>query len=263
LKKKPEEEPGTDPVKRVRNLKKKLKNIEELEVKVAEGQSIDNDQRKKISSKNSVMKDIANLEAIIKVLYPEPPKPTKKEGKKDAKKDGKKDSKKDNKSNKVIDKKSTPILTNGSQAKKSEKKPSTPVQQNGTAANKKTEKSTKAEVKIKIQPKPQVQAQPKTQGQPKSQVQTQPKAQGQPKTQGQAKTQNQGKAQPKAKPAPPVIEISVEAAKRIRNLKKKLKTIDELELKVAQGGKIDNDQRVKISKKSEVLAEIRTLESGK
>jgi len=101
-----------------------LKNIEELEFKVAEGQSIDNDQRKKISSKNSVMKDIANLEAIIKVLYPEPPKSTKKDGKKDAKKnDAKKDSnKKDSKSNKVIDKKSTPVLTNGSQAKKAEKK---------------------------------------------------------------------------------------------------------------------------------------------
>lgn len=66
VEKKPEEEPGTDPVKRVRNLKKKLKNIEELEVKVAEGHSIDNDQRKKISSKNLVIKDIANLEAIIK-----------------------------------------------------------------------------------------------------------------------------------------------------------------------------------------------------
>lgn len=64
--KKPEEEPGTDPVKRVRNLKKKLKNIEELEIKVAEGHSIDNDQRKKISKKNAVIKDIAKLEAIIK-----------------------------------------------------------------------------------------------------------------------------------------------------------------------------------------------------
>lgn len=64
--KKPEEEPGTDPVKRVRNLKKKLNSIKELEAKVAEGHSIDNDQRKKISSKNLVIKDIANLEAIIK-----------------------------------------------------------------------------------------------------------------------------------------------------------------------------------------------------
>lgn len=66
VEKKPEEEPGTDPVKRVRNLKKKLKNIEELEVKVAEKQPIDNDQRKKISTKNSVLKEIASLEAIIK-----------------------------------------------------------------------------------------------------------------------------------------------------------------------------------------------------
>lgn len=64
--KKPDEEPGTDPVKRVRNLKKKLKNIEELEVKVSEGHSVDNDQRKKISTKNAVLKEIANLEAIIK-----------------------------------------------------------------------------------------------------------------------------------------------------------------------------------------------------
>lgn len=64
--KKPDELPGTDPVKRVRNLKKKLKNIEELEIKVAEGHSIDNDQRRKISKKHTVIKDIANLEAIIK-----------------------------------------------------------------------------------------------------------------------------------------------------------------------------------------------------
>jgi len=66
VEKKPEVEIGTDPVKRVRNLKKKLKNIEELEVKVAEGHSIDNDQRKKISTKNAVNKEIANLEALIK-----------------------------------------------------------------------------------------------------------------------------------------------------------------------------------------------------
>lgn len=66
VEKKPDEEPGTDPVKRVRNLKKKLKNIDELEIKVAEGHSIDNDQRKKISTKNAVIKEIAHLEALIK-----------------------------------------------------------------------------------------------------------------------------------------------------------------------------------------------------
>ncbi|CAI6345415.1 unnamed protein product [Macrosiphum euphorbiae] len=247
VEKKPEvESSGTDPVKRVRNLKKKLKNIEELEVKVSEGHSIDNDQRKKISTKNAVCKEIASLEAIVKIMFPSPPKPTKKEGKKDAKKDSKKDTskketKQENKPTKVSDKKPTSVLTNGTQPKKVEKKTIPPVQQNGTAAIKKTEKVIKPEVKTKAQPKTQVQ----------------------PKTQSQSKTQVQPKTQPKAKPAAPVIEISVEAAKRIRNLKKKLKTIDELELKVAQGGKIDNDQRVKISKKSEVLAEIQALESGK
>lgn len=246
VEKKPELESGTDPAKRVRNLKKKLKNIEELEVKVAEGHSIDNDQRKKISTKNLVNKEIANLEAILKIMFPTPPKPAKKEGKKDAKKDSKKDTskketKQENKPNKVNDKKPSPVLTNGTQAKKVEKKTIPPVQQNGTAAIKKTEKVTKPEVKTKAQPK----------------------TQAQPKTLSQSKTQVQPKTQPKAKPAAPVIEISVEAAKRIRNLKKKLKTIDELELKVAQGGKIDNDQRVKISKKKEVLAEIAALESGK
>ncbi|XP_060836682.1 partner of Y14 and mago isoform X2 [Rhopalosiphum padi] len=246
VEKKPELESGTDPVKRVRNLKKKLKNIEELEVKVAEGQSIDNDQRKKISSKNLVSKEIASLEALIKVMFPSPPKPTKKDGKKDAKKDNKKETskketKQENKPNKANDKKPASVLTNGTQAKKVEKKTIPPVQQNGTAAIKKTEKVTKPDVKTKAQPKTQAQT----------------------KTQSQSKTQVQPKTQPKAKPAAPVIEISVEAAKRIRNLKKKLKTIDELELKVAQGGKIDNDQRVKISKKSEVLAEIQALESGK
>jgi len=174
-------------------------------------------------------------------LYPEPPpKPAKKDGKKDAKKDGKKDNKKEtkqeSKSNK--EKKPTPVLTNGNQMKKSEKKPILPVQQNGNTATKKTEKGTKVEVKTKTQP------QPKSQTQPKTQVQS-------------------SKSQPKGKPAAPVVEISVEAAKRIRNLKKKLKTIDELELKVAQGEKIDKDQRVKVSKKAEVLAEIQGLESGK
>lgn len=66
VEKKSKEEPATDPVKRVRNLKKKLKNIEELEIKVSEGHSIDNDQRKKISTKNAVIKEIGNLEALIK-----------------------------------------------------------------------------------------------------------------------------------------------------------------------------------------------------
>lgn len=160
-------------------------------------------------------------------MYPEPPKPTKKDGKKDAKKDGKKngnkkEAKKENKPNKVNENKPTTVLTNGTQAKKAEKKPVPSVQENSTAANKKTEKGTKIDVKTK--------AQPKTQAQPI---------------------------------APPVVEISIEAAKRIRNLKKKLKTIGELELKVAEGGKIDKDQRVKISKKSEVLAEISALKSGK
>lgn len=66
LEKNSAEEPGIDPVKRCRNLKKKLKNIEELEIKVAEGHSINIDQRKKISSKNTVIKEIINFESIIK-----------------------------------------------------------------------------------------------------------------------------------------------------------------------------------------------------
>lgn len=171
-------------------------------------------------------------------MYPEPPpKESKKGGKKSDKKDGgkkdtnQKDAKKENKPTKVNEKKQTPVLTNGTQAKKPEKKPAPLVQQNGSTANKKTDKGSKTEVKT-------------TKAQPKTQSKTQPK--GQPKA-----------------PAPPVIEISIEAAKRVRNLKKKLKTIDELELKVAEGVKIDKDQRVKISKKSEVLAEIQGLESGK
>ncbi|XP_050438624.1 partner of Y14 and mago [Adelges cooleyi] len=228
------EEPGTDPVKRVRNLKKKLKNIEELEVKVEEGVAIDADQRKKIAKKHLVLKEIATLEAVIKLLYPEPPKESKKDNKKDAKKGGQKDTKKpqqqqqplkevknNTKQNKVVEKKSTPVLSNGNQAKKVDKKtaPAPPLQPAANTTTKKTEKNVKAEVK--------------------------PKAE----------------AKPKAK-AVPVVEISVEAAKRIRNLKKKLKVIDELELKVAKGEKIDKDQRVKISKKAEVLAEIRSLESG-
>lgn len=178
-----------------------------------------------------------------RVLYPEPPpKPAKKDGKKDAKKDGKKDNKKETKQEskptKGSEKKPTPVLTNGSQTKKSEKKTILPVQQNGNTATKKTEKGIKVEVKTKTQAQPKSQAQPKTQAQP-------------------------SKSQPKGKPTAPVVEISIEAAKRIRNLKKKLKTIEELELKIAQSQKIDKDQRVKVSKKAEVLAEIQGLESGK
>lgn len=168
---------------------------------------------------------------FCRVLYPEPIKTSKKDAKKDAKKDGKKDAtkkdtKKETKPNKANEKKPTTVLTNGTQAKKAEKKPASPVHENGAAANKKTEKAIKTEVKTNAQPKTK-------------------------------------QAQPKAPPAPPVIEISIEATKRIRNLKKKLKTIDELELKVAEGIKIDKDQHIKISKKSEVLAEIIALESGK
>lgn len=170
-------------------------------------------------------------------MYPPPPPQVKKGGKKGDKKDNKntnqKDAKKENKPNKANEKKPTPVLTNGTQAKKAEKKQApTPVQQNGTAASQKSDKGSKSEVKPT-----------------KGQLKTQPKV--------------QTKAQPKSQPKVPVVEISIEAAKRIRNLKKKLKTIDELELKVAEGGKIDKDQRVKISKKAEVLAEIHALETGK
>lgn len=183
---------------------------------------------------------------MSRVLFPEPPpKPAKKDGKKNAKSDGKKDankkeSKQENKTNNKGggEKKPTPVLTNGNQIKKSDKKPLLPVQQNGTTAVKKTDKGVKVEVKTKTQAPSKPLTQPKTQGQP-------------------------SKSQPKGKPAAPVFEISVEAAKRIRNLKKKLKTIDELELKIAQGEKIDKDQRVKVSKKAEVLAEIQGLETGK
>lgn len=133
----------------------------------------------------------------------------------------------------------TPVLTNGNQTKKSEKKPAPLTQQNATTANKKTEKGIKIEVKTK------------TQVQPKSQGQSKPQA---PQV---------SKSQAKGKPTAVVVEISVEAAKRVRNLKKKLKTIDELELKIANGEKIDKDQRVKVSKKLEVIAEIQALESGK
>lgn len=129
-------------------------------------------------------------------------------------------------------------MTNGNQTKKSEKKPAPLTQQNGTMANKKTEKGIKIEVKTKTQ--------------------VQPKSQGQSKPQAQVP-----KSQAKGKPTAVVVEISVEAAKRVRNLKKKLKTIDELELKIANGEKIDKDQRIKVSKKLEVIAEIQALESGK
>jgi len=62
--------PGPDPVKRLRNLKKKLKDIEALEQKVSSGdlKAPDKDQLEKIHRKDEVLDEIDELQGIIESL---------------------------------------------------------------------------------------------------------------------------------------------------------------------------------------------------
>nr|CAG4651511.1 EOG090X0KVN [Simocephalus serrulatus]SVE94646.1 EOG090X0KVN [Simocephalus serrulatus] len=59
---------STDPAKRLKNLKKKLKDIEALEAKVKNGElkNPDKDQLEKIKRKKEVVKEIKDLEKLIK-----------------------------------------------------------------------------------------------------------------------------------------------------------------------------------------------------
>lgn len=59
---------STDPAKRLKNLKKKLKDIEALESKVKSGElkNPDKDQQEKIKRKKDVVKEMKELEKLIK-----------------------------------------------------------------------------------------------------------------------------------------------------------------------------------------------------
>jgi len=59
---------ATDPAKRLKNLKKKLKDIEALEIKVKKGElkNPDKDQVEKIKRKKDVAKEIQELENMLK-----------------------------------------------------------------------------------------------------------------------------------------------------------------------------------------------------
>merc|ERR1712071_178558 len=59
---------ATDPAKRLKNLKKKLKDIEALEIKVKKGElkNPDKDQQEKIKRKKDVAKEIQELENTMK-----------------------------------------------------------------------------------------------------------------------------------------------------------------------------------------------------
>nr|CAG4645969.1 EOG090X0KVN [Lynceus sp. MCZ IZ 141354] len=61
-------EPVTDPAKRLKNLKKKLRDIEALEEKQKSGQvaQLDKDQMEKIRRKAEVVKEIRQLEKLVK-----------------------------------------------------------------------------------------------------------------------------------------------------------------------------------------------------
>nr|CAG4649864.1 EOG090X0KVN [Scapholeberis mucronata]SVE94023.1 EOG090X0KVN [Scapholeberis mucronata] len=60
--------PSTDPAKRLKNLKKKLKDIEALEAKIKNGElkNPDKDQLEKIKRKKEVIKETQELEKLIK-----------------------------------------------------------------------------------------------------------------------------------------------------------------------------------------------------
>ena len=53
----------------------------------------------------------------------------------------------------------------------------------------------------------------------------------------------------------------VDIGKKIKNLKKKLKQIDELEQKLKAGASLNEDQQGKIDAKAEVMEELKTLEA--
>jgi len=55
-------EAGVDPAKRLRNLRKKLREIEDIEKKLAAGEKLDKDQVEKASRKKQIQKEIASLE---------------------------------------------------------------------------------------------------------------------------------------------------------------------------------------------------------
>ena len=53
----------------------------------------------------------------------------------------------------------------------------------------------------------------------------------------------------------------VDVGKKIKNLKKKLKQIDELEQKLKTGLSLNEDQQGKVQAKEEVMEELKTLEA--
>merc|ERR1712080_585763 len=58
---------ATDPAKRLRNLKKKLREIESLEAKMKSGdiKSFEPEQKEKVSKKDEVLKEIFALEMVV------------------------------------------------------------------------------------------------------------------------------------------------------------------------------------------------------
>ncbi|KAK3913290.1 Partner of Y14 and mago [Frankliniella fusca] len=88
-----------------------------------------------------------------------------------------------------------------------------------------------------------------------------PKAKGNTSTVTTAKPapKNVTKSAPAAK-APIQTETATEPAKRLKNLRKKLREIEAIEQKAASGTKLEKDQLDKIARKSEILQEIEELE---
>lgn len=57
-----------DLIKRAKNLKKKFRQVEELEERMENGDELNGDQQSKVEAKPSLVKEIAELEALIAKL---------------------------------------------------------------------------------------------------------------------------------------------------------------------------------------------------
>lgn len=80
-----------------------------------------------------------------------------------------------------------------------------------------------------------------------------------PPAASQSAPKQAAKSAPVAK-APGTTETATDPAKRLKNLRKKLREIETIEQKIAAGAKLEKDQLDKISRKDEIMQEIDELE---
>uniref|UniRef100_A0A0G4F5B1 WIBG Mago-binding domain-containing protein n=1 Tax=Chromera velia CCMP2878 TaxID=1169474 RepID=A0A0G4F5B1_9ALVE len=184
----PVPQPSAEPEKRLKNLKKKLGEIQALEDKIAK-KDIDPipEQLEKVARKAQVEEEIKDIERQIKKAQ--------------------------------------------APAKKEEPKPNPPAQQKA----------------VKAAPQPAAPA-------------AEPKKEKAPAKQEKAAAPAPPAAPANVEaPAPAAGGASAEAAKRIKNLNKKLKEIEELQKKIAGGYLASAEQEEKVARKAEIQKEIKSL----